>query len=108
MGSVAVPGGGFGWGLWFCAVSVLLGRVEERARLDALLSGAREGRSGVVLVRGTAGIGKTALLEYAVGSADGFQVVRASGVESEMELAFAALHQVCSPFLSGLDRTASS
>jgi DNA-binding CsgD family transcriptional regulator len=56
------------------------------------------------LVRGTAGIGKTALLEYAVGSADGFQVVRASGVESEMELAFAALHQVCGPLLSGLDR----
>jgi DNA-binding CsgD family transcriptional regulator len=58
----------------------------------------------VVLVRGAAGIGKTALLEYAVGSAEGFQVVRASGVESEMELAFAALHQLCSPFLSGLDR----
>jgi DNA-binding CsgD family transcriptional regulator len=72
--------------------------------LDGVLAGAREGRSGVVFVRGPAGIGKTALLDYAVGSASGFRVVRASGVESEMELAFAALHQVCGPFLSGLDR----
>jgi DNA-binding CsgD family transcriptional regulator len=85
---------------------MLLGRVEERARLDGVLEGARDGRSGVVLVRGAAGIGKTALLEYAVEQASGFQVVRASGVESEMELAFAALHQVCSPFLSGLDHLA--
>jgi DNA-binding CsgD family transcriptional regulator len=87
-------------------MSVLLGRAEECARLDGLLAGAREGSSGVLLVRGAAGIGKTALLEHAVGSASasGFEVVRASGVESEMELAFAALHQVCLPFLSGLDR----
>jgi DNA-binding CsgD family transcriptional regulator/tetratricopeptide (TPR) repeat protein len=85
-------------------MTVLLGRVEERARLDDLLAGAREGRSGVVLIRGAPGIGKTALLEYAVGQASGFEVVRAAGVESEMELAFAALQQLCSPFLSRLDR----
>jgi DNA-binding CsgD family transcriptional regulator len=91
-------------GAMVCVVRELLGRVEERSRLDGLLAGARQGRSGVVLVRGAAGIGKTALLDYAVASASGFEVVRAAGVESEMELAFSALHQVCSPFLSGLDQ----
>jgi DNA-binding CsgD family transcriptional regulator len=83
---------------------MLLGRVEELARLDGLLAVAREGRSAVVVVRGAPGIGKSALLEYVVGSAAGFQVVRAAGVESEMELAFAAVHQICSPILSGLAR----
>jgi hypothetical protein len=85
-------------------VSVLLGRLGERAALDRLAPEARQGRRGVVCVRGAPGIGKTALLYYAVGQATGFQVVRAAGVETEIEFAFAALHQLCSPFLSGLDR----
>jgi hypothetical protein len=64
----------------------------EREVLDQLIDRARAGRSGVLVVRGEAGIGKTALLEYAVESASDLLVVRAAGVESEMELAFAALH----------------
>jgi hypothetical protein len=70
----------------------LLGRSGEREVLDQLIDRARAGRSGVLVVRGEAGIGKTALLEYAVESASDLLVVRAAGVESEMELAFAALH----------------
>jgi DNA-binding CsgD family transcriptional regulator len=70
--------------------------------VDGLLGKARAGTSGVVMVVGAPGVGKSALLEYAVRSASGFQVVRASGVESEMELAFAGLHQLCAPLLGGL------
>src|ERR1700753_3667541 len=77
----------------------LRGRRDECAAIDGLLQGARTGRSGVVLVRGEAGVGKTALLDYAIGSASDMRVVRASGVESEMELAFAVLHQLCAPLL---------
>ena len=83
---------------------VLHGRQEECAVLDGLLGRARAGQSGVLLVRGEAGVGKTALLEYAVGSASDFRVVRTAGVESEMELAFAALHQLCAPLLDWLER----
>jgi DNA-binding CsgD family transcriptional regulator len=83
---------------------MLHGRQEECAVLDALLERARAGQSGVLLVRGQAGVGKTALLEYAVGSASGFRVVRTAGVESEMELAFAALQQLCAPLLDWLER----
>ena len=79
-------------------------RRDECAVLDELLDGARDGRSGVLVVRGEAGIGKSALLEYAVESASGLGVARAAGVESEMELAFAALHQLCAPMLDRLDR----
>ena len=71
--------------------------------LDALLSGARAGQSGVLVLRGEAGVGKTALLEYVVGRAADAQVVRAVGVESELELAFSSLHQVCHPLLGHLD-----
>jgi len=63
----------------------------------------RAGQSQVLVVRGEAGIGKTAVLDYAAERADRFLVVRASGVESEMELPFAALHQVCIPLLDGLE-----
>ena len=80
------------------------GRRAERAVLDGLLDGAREGRSGVLVVRGEAGIGKTALLEYAIASASDLRVLRAAGVESEMELAYASLHQLLVPMLDGLER----
>ncbi|MFJ4666685.1 helix-turn-helix transcriptional regulator [Kitasatospora purpeofusca] len=81
---------------------MLYGRERERAAVDALLDGARGGRSGVLLLRGEPGIGKTAVLEYAVAAAgDGFRVVRATGVEYEAELPFAGLSLLLS---SGLDR----
>ncbi len=83
---------------------MLRGRRDECAVLDRLLDGARAGRSGVLVLEGEAGVGKTALLEYAIGSASDLSVVRAVGVESEMELAFAALHQLCAPVLDRLDR----
>ena len=82
----------------------LRGRRDECAVLDGLLQGARAGGSGVLVVRGEAGVGKTALLDYAIGAASDMLVVRASGVESEMELAFAALHQLCAPLLNRLER----
>jgi len=86
-------------------VGVMLhGRQEQSEVLDGLLERARAGQSGVLLVRGEAGVGKTALLEYAVGSASDFRVARTAGVESEMELAFAALHQLCAPLLDWLER----
>ena len=69
-----------------------------------MLDQARAGRSGSLVVRGEAGVGKTALLGYAVDSASDLTVLRASGVESEKELAFAALHQLCAPLLDRLDR----
>jgi DNA-binding CsgD family transcriptional regulator/tetratricopeptide (TPR) repeat protein len=83
---------------------MLHARQEECAVLDGLLEGARAGQSGVLLVRGEAGVGKTVLLEYAVESASDLAVLRAAGAESEMELAFAALHQLCAPMLDRLDR----
>ena len=64
----------------------------------------RSGQSRVLVLRGEAGIGKTALLEYVVERAAGWRIARASGVESEMELPFAGLHQLCAPMLDGLDR----
>jgi hypothetical protein len=82
---------------------MLLDRLPERAALSQLLDGARAGRSGVLVLRGEPGVGKTALLDWAVGSAAGLRVVRVAGVESEMELAFAALQQVCAPMLDKLE-----
>src|SRR3984957_12105196 len=81
---------------------MLLGRLPERAALSQLLDGARAGRSGVLVMRGEPGVGKTALLEYAVQAAAGLRVARVAGVESEMELAFAALQQRCAPMLDEL------
>jgi predicted ATPase len=83
---------------------MLRGRRDECAVLDGLLEGARVGRSGVLVLKGEAGVGKTALLEYAVGAASEMRRIRAAGVESEMELAFAALHQLCVPLLEWLER----
>jgi DNA-binding CsgD family transcriptional regulator len=83
---------------------VLHGRRSECEALERLLEGVRGGQSRVLVMCGEAGVGKTALLESAIGSASGFRVVRAIGVESEMELAFAALQQLCAPMLDRLDR----
>jgi DNA-binding CsgD family transcriptional regulator/tetratricopeptide (TPR) repeat protein len=82
---------------------VLLGRGPECAALDRLLGDVRAGQSAALVVRGEPGVGKTALLEYAVEHAAGCRVVRAAGVESEMELAFAALHQLCAGLLEWLE-----
>ncbi len=76
----------------------LRGRRGECEVLDELLARVRKGESGVLVLRGEAGIGKTALLERLAGSASGFRVAWAAGVESEMELSHAALHQLCAPF----------
>src|SRR6201982_392859 len=83
---------------------LLRGRRDECAVLDRLLDGTRSGRSGALVLEGEAGVGKTALLDYAIGSASDLRVLRAVGVESEMELAFAALHQLCAPVLDRLER----
>jgi DNA-binding CsgD family transcriptional regulator len=83
--------------------SRLEGRSDECAHLDAVLAAIRRGESRSLVVRGEAGIGKTALLEYLVSSAPDLTVVRAVGVESEMELAFASLHQLCAPLLDRID-----
>ena len=80
-----------------------LGRAGERDVLDRLLETARAGQSAVLLIRGEAGIGKTALLRYAAREAGGFRVAQIAGVESEMELPFAGLHRLCAPMLAQLD-----
>jgi predicted ATPase len=82
----------------------LLGRQRERAVLERLLETARQGHGGVLVVHGDPGVGKTALLEYALETATDFRVVRTSGVEGETELDYAALHQLCSPLLALIDR----
>ncbi|MFJ9098021.1 AAA family ATPase [Streptomyces sp. NPDC102405] len=81
----------------------LVGRQNECQYLDHLLAEARAGQSGVLVVRGEAGIGKTELLNYLIERAVGCRIVRAAGVQSEMELSYAGLHQLCAPLLSHLD-----
>jgi hypothetical protein len=85
------------------AGSGLLGRRQECEALDGLVAGLRAGQSQVLVVRGEAGIGKTALLDYLQAQASEYRVARAAGVESEMELAFAGLHQLCAPMLGGAE-----
>src|SRR3712207_6095785 len=80
-----------------------LDRTSERDALDRLVDSARRGRSAVLVIRGDAGVGKTALLRYAAGRASGFRLAEISGIEAEMELPFAGLHQLCVPMLDGLD-----
>src|SRR6478736_2575290 len=82
----------------------LWGRQRECALLDELVSSVRRGESRSLLLRGEAGIGKTALLEYLIASASDLNVARATGVASEMELAFASLHQMCAPMLDAVER----
>jgi DNA-binding CsgD family transcriptional regulator len=86
---------------------VLRGRDSECEALDRLLDAVRAGRSGALVVRGEPGVGKTALLEYALERASGCRVARAAGVQSEMELVFAGLHQLCAPMLDRLERLPS-
>jgi DNA-binding NarL/FixJ family response regulator len=80
----------------------LLGRQRECEEFDRLLLRARGGQSGVLAVSGEPGVGKSALLGYAMACASGFRIARAVGVESEMELPFAALQQLCAPMLDRL------
>ena len=82
--------------------SELVGRRAERARVDQLLTTLRAGRSGVLVLRGEPGIGKSALLAYAAQKAAGVRVLPTLGVEPEAELAFAAVHRLCLPLLDGL------
>ena len=81
----------------------LLGRRAERTRLEALVDDLRAGRSGVLIVRGEPGIGKSALLKELAEAASGLRTLWAVGVESEMELAFAGLHQLCAPLFDRLE-----
>jgi DNA-binding CsgD family transcriptional regulator len=83
---------------------MLHGRREERALVAGLLAAARGGRAGVLVVRGEAGIGKSALLDDAAEQAAGFRVLRAAGAEGELELPFAGLHQLLRPVLDRLGR----
>src|SRR3954447_769725 len=82
----------------------LLGRRSETATLDQLLGAVRAGESRALAIRGDPGVGKTALLEYVAERASGCRVARAAGVQAEMELAFAGLHQLCAPMLDRLER----
>jgi len=77
----------------------LFGRQREHAVLDRVLEAARDGHGGVLAVYGEPGVGKTALLESAIEARADFRVARTVGVEGEMELAFAALQQLCAPSL---------
>ena len=79
------------------------GRTSEREVLDRLLERVRGGESAALVIRGEAGVGKTAMLRYAARQASGFRVAQVGGVESEMELPYAGLHQLCGPMLAQLD-----
>src|SRR3954467_9169964 len=78
------------------------GRSRERQALDGMLDAAPAGQSAALVLRGEAGIGKTALLRYCARQASGCRLVQVAGVESEMQLPFAALHQLCAPMLGSL------
>jgi DNA-binding CsgD family transcriptional regulator len=82
----------------------LIDRLAECEVLDRLIEAVRAGESRALVVSGEAGVGKTALLEYLAGHASGCRVARIAGVQSEMELPFAALHQLCAPMLDNVDR----
>src|SRR5215813_2323140 len=82
----------------------LLGRRKECLVLDRLVTALWAGQSQALVLRGEAGAGKTALLEYLLERAGGCRIARAAGTESEMGLAFAGLHQLCAPFLGRLER----
>ncbi len=81
----------------------LRGRRRECAVLDGVVAAVRDGRSRTLVLRGEAGVGKTALLDYVIEAAADLRVERAAGVESEMELTFAALHQLGAPMLDRLE-----
>ena len=81
-----------------------LGRKPECERLDDLLRTVRDGESEALVIRGEAGIGKTALLDYCARQAADCRLVQIAGIESESELPFAGLHQLCEPVLDNLDK----
>ena len=87
-------------------VTGLMDRQTERDALDRLVEAVRAGESRALVVRGDPGVGKTVLVDHLAGraSGSGCRVARAAGVQSEMELAFAGLHQLCAPMLGHLDR----
>jgi ABC-type transport system involved in cytochrome c biogenesis ATPase subunit len=87
------PAGGAGRG------QGLVNRDAERGVLDRFVAGVRASEGQALVVRGDPGVGKTALLDYLTGRSGGCRMVRAAGVQSEMELAFAGLHQLCAPLL---------
>src|SRR3954451_6919282 len=82
---------------------MFVGRERERARIDRLLEEARAGRSGALLLHGEAGIGKTALMRWAIGRATGLRVLRARGIETESDIPFAGLAELVTPLLDRLD-----
>src|SRR5215813_12581962 len=98
----AGPAEGAGWG--GVASMTLLGRHDECAALDRVLTDVHAGRSRVLVLRGDAGVGKSALLDYLAARLDDLHVAKAVGVESEMELAYSSLHQLCGPMLGHLER----
>src|SRR6201991_1590844 len=96
------PAGG-GVRRWWCC-QVLRGRRNECEVLDRLLEAARAGESRALVVRGEPGVGKTALLDYLAERSSNCRVARAAGIQSEMELPFAGLHQLGAPMLDRLER----
>ena len=84
-------------------ISALLGRAVETGALEGVLAAVRDGLSGVLVLRGEAGVGKTSLLDWAAGQAGDMQVARVAGAEAEMDMGFAGLHQLLVPFLGGLE-----
>jgi DNA-binding CsgD family transcriptional regulator len=104
-GVVTMPGPAEsgGGGARVQGTSPFVGRSAERAELIGLLGRARDGQSGALVVRGDAGIGKTRLLESVASSVEDFEILRLVGIESEMRLGFAALHQLLAPFFDGVD-----
>jgi DNA-binding CsgD family transcriptional regulator len=93
------------FGVGYMAIhTVLSGRDEQQSALDELLKAVRAGESRALVLRGEAGMGKTALLEYLVERASDCRVARTTGVQCEMELPFAGLHRLCAPMLDRLER----
>src|SRR6266702_8636665 len=86
---------------------VLLDRRAERAAIDRVLDAVRDGFSGTLVLRGGPGVGKTTLLRYAIAAAPDMRVVSIAGVESEISMEFAGLHQLLLPFLPLLDELPS-
>src|SRR5918992_2552890 len=82
---------------------MFVGRERERARIDRLLGDARAGRSGALLLHGEAGIGKTALLRWAIGHATDMRVLRARGIDSESDIPYAGLAELVGPLLDRID-----
>src|ERR1700756_4843573 len=85
-------------------MGILVGRTKEAGALEDVLSAVRDGLSGVLVLHGEFGVGKTALLDWAAGTAADMRAARVSGAESETDLGYAGLHQLLGPLLDGLDR----